>query len=61
VQPGDLVVWGAAPGHHVALVLEAGDDPTLVSHGQEKGPIAISFSVESKYQPSPATWLSCLP
>jgi Putative peptidoglycan binding domain/NlpC/P60 family len=61
VQPGDLVVWGAAPGHHVALVLEAGADPLLCSHGQEKGPIEIRFSVESKYQPTPATWLSCLP
>jgi len=61
VQPGDLVVWGAYPGHHVALVLQAGSDPLLCSHGQEKGPIAISFSAESKYQPSPATWLACLP
>ena len=60
VQAGDLVVWGAAPGHHVALVLEPGDDPLLVSHGQEKGPVAILFSVETKYQPAPATWLSCL-
>jgi hypothetical protein len=61
VQPGDLVVWGAYPGHHVALVLEVGPDPLLCSHGQEKGPIAIAFSAESKYQPSPATWLACLP
>ncbi len=60
VQPGDLVVWGAYPGHHVALVLEAGADPLLCSHGQEKGPIAIAFSVESKYQPTPAAWLACL-
>ncbi|MFN2627968.1 MAG: peptidoglycan-binding protein [Gaiellaceae bacterium] len=60
VQPGDLVVWGAYPGHHVALVLEAGPDPLLCSHGQERGPLAIRFSEESKYQPAPATWLSCL-
>lgn len=60
VQPGDLVVWGAYPGHHVALVLEAGADPLLCSHGQEKGPLAIRFSDESAYQPTPATWLSCL-
>lgn len=59
VQAGDLVVWGASPGHHVALVLEPGDDPLLVSHGQEKGPVAIRFSVETKYQPAPVTWLSC--
>jgi cell wall-associated NlpC family hydrolase len=61
VQPGDLVVWGAYPGHHVALVLEPGADPLLCSHGQEKGPIAIPFSVESRYQPTPAAWLACLP
>jgi len=59
-QPGDLVVFGPAPGHHVAVVLEAGSDPLLCSHGQEKGPLAVLFSVESAYQPQPATWLSCL-
>lgn len=59
-QPGDLVIWGPPPGNHVAMVIEAGADPLLVSHGQEKGPIAIRFSVETKYQPAPATWLSCL-
>jgi hypothetical protein len=61
VQPGDLVVWGAGTGHHVALVLEAGPDPLLCSHGQEKGPFAIRFSVESKFQPHEVSWLSCLP
>ncbi len=61
VQPGDLVVWGPPPGHHVALVLEPGSDPLLCSHGQEAGPAATRFSVESEYQPSPATWLSSLP
>ena len=60
-QAGDLVVWGAYPGHHVALVLEPGSDPLLCSHGQEKGPLAIRFSTEGAYQPKPATWLSCLP
>ncbi|HVS86344.1 MAG TPA: hypothetical protein VHD91_12000 [Gaiellaceae bacterium] len=61
VQPGDLVIWGPPPGHHVALVLENdGEDPLLCSHGQEKGPLAIRFSVETRYQPEPATWLSCL-
>jgi cell wall-associated NlpC family hydrolase len=59
-QPGDLVVWGLPPGHHVALVLEPGPDPLLCSHGQEAGPVAIRFSVESEYQPAPATWLSSL-
>jgi cell wall-associated NlpC family hydrolase len=54
----DLVVWGAYPGHHVALVLERGEDPLLCSHGSERGPIAIRFSDECRYQPALATWLS---
>jgi len=61
VQPGDLVVWGPAPGHHVALVVESGVDPLLCSHGQEKGPLAVRFSDETRYQPRPVVWLSCLP
>jgi hypothetical protein len=61
VQPGDLVVFGPPPGHHVALVLEAGPDPLLCSHGEERGPLAIAFSAESRYQPQPATWLGSLP
>ena len=61
VQAGDLVVWGNSPGHHVCLVLEAGPDPLLCSHGMEKGPLAIRFSVENGFQPAPVTWLTCLP
>ena len=60
-QPGDLVVFGPPPGHHVAIVLEPGPDPLLCSHGEEKGPLAIRFSVESGYQPTPANWLGSLP
>ena len=60
-KPGDLVIWGDYPGHHVCLMLEAGNDPLLVSHGQEKGPFAIRFSEECKYQPTPVSFLSCLP
>jgi hypothetical protein len=60
-RAGDLVVWGPPPGHHVAMVLEPGRDPLLVSHGQEKGPLEIRFSVEDGYQGLPATWLTCLP
>jgi hypothetical protein len=59
-RPGDLVVWGRYPGHHVALVLEADEDPLLCSHGQERGPLAIRFSEEDETQPRPATWLSSL-
>jgi hypothetical protein len=61
LRPGDIVVWGAYPGHHCAVVLEVGDDPLLASHGQERGPLSIRFSEESRYQPSEVTWLSSLP
>jgi hypothetical protein len=54
---GDLVVWGTYPGRHVALVLEPGDDPLLCSHGSERGPLAIRFSDESRYQHAPVVWL----
>ena len=62
VQPGDLVVWGAGTGDHVCLVVEPGEDPMLVSHGQEKGPVKLRFSDENRYQASvghgQVTWLS---
>ena len=61
VLAGDIVVWGEYPGHHCAIVLEPGDDPVLASHGQERGPIEILFSTESRYQPAEVTWLSSLP
>jgi cell wall-associated NlpC family hydrolase len=60
VAVGDLVVWGAYPGHHVAVVLEAGADPLLASHGRERGPVEIAYSTESRYQPDVVTWLSSL-
>lgn len=49
IQAGDIAVFGAPVTHHVAVVLEAGDDPLMESHGQESGPIAIRLSVESRY------------
>lgn len=58
VRAGDIVVWGAFPGHHCAVVLEPGDDPLLCSHGQERGPLAIRFSEESRHQPAEVTWLT---
>jgi hypothetical protein len=60
-RAGDVVVWGAFPGHHCAVVLEPGEDPVLASHGQERGPVEIRFSTESRYQPADVTWLSSLP
>jgi cell wall-associated NlpC family hydrolase len=61
VLHGDIVVWGEYPGHHCAIVLQPGADPLLASHGQERGPIEIAFSTESRYQPPEVTWLSSLP
>jgi hypothetical protein len=58
VKPADLVVWGSAPGHHVALVLQADPGLLVCSHGQEKGPFQIALSEESKFQPTPATFLT---
>ena len=59
-RKGDIVVWGAYPGRHCAIVLEADDDPLLCSHGQERGPIAIRFSAECRYQPPTVAWLNGL-
>ena len=56
-QPGDLIVYGPAPGHHVVIVVEAGSDPLCVSHGSEAGPLTIRHSAEQAGQPQPATGL----
>ncbi|HEY2370977.1 MAG TPA: hypothetical protein VGH82_00370, partial [Gaiellaceae bacterium] len=60
IRKGDIVVWGAYPGRHCAIVLEPDDDPLLCSHGMERGPIAIRFSAECRYQPPTVAWLSGL-
>ena len=54
---GDVVVWGAYPGRHCAIVLESGDDPLLASHGAERGPLEVRFTAESRHQPAAVTWL----
>jgi cell wall-associated NlpC family hydrolase len=58
LRAGDIVVWGAYPGRHCAIVLEPGADPLLASHGQERGPIAITLRAESAIQQADATWLA---
>lgn len=50
-QPGDLIVYGPAPGHHVVVVVEKGADPLVVSHGQESGPALVRHSAEVAVQP----------
>jgi hypothetical protein len=49
-KPGDLVIFGAGTGNHVALVTHAGANPILASHGGEAGPIRIDFRSEYDWQ-----------
>lgn len=51
-DPGDLVIWGSFPGHHVAVILDVTNhaDPLLVSHGREAGPNLIRLSAETRAQ-----------
>jgi hypothetical protein len=46
---GDIVIFGVPDTHHVAVVIELGDDPVLQSHGEEAGPIRISLSREADF------------
>jgi hypothetical protein len=57
IQAGDMCVFGGGTGHHVCMVMQVGNDPLLFSHGQENDPIAISQSVEARYQPPGLTYL----
>lgn len=50
LKPGDLVVFGAYPGHHVGAVLTAGDDPMLWSHGGQGDPRQVSLWNEAASQ-----------
>jgi peptidoglycan hydrolase-like protein with peptidoglycan-binding domain len=52
VKPGDGVIFGAYPGHHIATVVGKGDHGIveLVSHGQQAGPIQIDLATERGYQ-----------
>jgi hypothetical protein len=52
-RAGDVVVWGAYPGHHAALILVPGDDPLIASHGAEAGPLSEKLSAESAVQRRP--------
>jgi len=62
-KPGDLVVWTPpGRGQHVCVVVAAGRDPMLVSHGSDSGPKRLRFSAEDAYQRGHghgnAVWLS---
>jgi hypothetical protein len=62
LKRGDLVVFGGpAKKQHVCVVIEPGANPTLVSHGQERGPFKVSFSAEQHaHADQPVFWLSYL-
>lgn len=46
--PGDAIVYGPGSGDHVVMIVDTMNqqDPIVVSHGQERGPIKIRHSVE---------------
>jgi hypothetical protein len=46
-RPGDLVLFGPYTGEHVALLVETGADPMLVSHGGQGGPRLVRLSDEA--------------
>jgi len=51
-KPGDLVIWGTFPGHHVAVIVAVSNpaDPELVSHGRKQGPEIVSLLAETAGQ-----------
>jgi hypothetical protein len=51
--PGDLIVYGPGAGDHVVIIVEPGDDPLTVSHGQERGPFLVRHSVEARAHRAP--------
>jgi hypothetical protein len=55
---GALVVFGPGSGDHVCMVRRSGANPTLFSHGSERGPIWITLADEKRYQRPPTTFLS---
>lgn len=54
-KPGDLVIWGVFPGHHVAVIVDVKNptDPEIVSHGTEAGPLLETLSAEDAAQRRP--------
>jgi cell wall-associated NlpC family hydrolase len=61
-QLADLIVFGAAPGTHVVLIVETGPDPVVVSQGSEAGPLKLPLSEEATaHVGEPLTYLSVSP
>lgn len=64
-RPGDLIVYGAYPGHHVVTIIQklTGDyegDFLTVSHGSETDPRLVKHSDEAAHQPAGVTFLRWL-
>jgi len=54
-QPGDLIVYGAGTGDHVAIIIENdGRDPMTVSMGQDSDPSYVRVSQDGR---KPQTYL----
>jgi hypothetical protein len=47
-RPGDPIVIGPGTGWHAVVVVEAGADPLVVSHGSEAGPKIQRLSVDPR-------------
>ena len=58
VLPGDLIVFGEAPGHHVVVFIEVWHGAYMVASNGKQGDPAVTFlHREQAYQPSPVTFL----
>jgi peptidoglycan hydrolase-like protein with peptidoglycan-binding domain len=60
--PGDFAVFGHSPGTHVVVLVQSGgangNDPQVVSHGQQGDPISVRLSVEKRaHSGQPVTFL----
>jgi cell wall-associated NlpC family hydrolase len=47
-KPGDPIVIGPGTGWHAVIVLEAGPDPLVASHGSEHGPRIERLSLDPR-------------
>lgn len=59
-QIGDLIVYGPGTGDHVVIIVATGEDPVVVSHGQERGPVRTRHSIEKSGHKSPVRVLQGL-
>ena len=61
-QPGDLIIYGDAPTHHVVVYMYEWHGAWVVcSHGQEIGPLRVLQHREEVAQPAPRRIYSYLP